>query len=227
MFSFFATVVGLALAGLDPIGALIAVGGLAAGATRRAILVFTALSLLIPPALGVPLSLLVGASVARVDLSGVDWHSPWWALGEAAIALALLWWAVRRRRRPHPGVSAGTARGGGAGRLALLAVLLALTILLDPTFLGLVVLAGREPVWELVVAHLLWSLVSQAPLVLVGGAVAAGRHRAAVRLLERASARLGPAVRHGVTLLLVLVALVLLADVAVYVATGGEEYLLG
>ncbi|CAA9402674.1 MAG: hypothetical protein AVDCRST_MAG32-3058 [uncultured Nocardioides sp.] len=73
---------------------------------------------------------------------------------------------------------------------------------------------------------MLWSLLSQAPLVVAGIAVLIHRHHAAVAALERLPSRFGPRVRTAVTVLLVLTGLVLAADVATYVVTGGD-YLLG
>ncbi|WP_018653069.1 hypothetical protein [Actinomadura flavalba] len=242
MLGFYAAVGGLALGGFDPIGAFVAVAALSAGAGRRAVLLFTAVSLLVPVVLGVALSASVGAAIARIELPDVDWDSPWWAVCEVAVGLLLLGWALRRGRRPrrarpdsgddhgwsHLRRAPGTAhrpRATGAWALAGIGAGLSTGVLLDPTFLGTVVLAAREATGTMIAAHVLWSVVGQVPLVAVGVAVAAGRHGAAVRLTERVRNRFGPAARHAVTGLLLVVALVLFADVAGYAVTG--RYLIG
>jgi cytochrome c biogenesis protein CcdA len=64
---------------------------------------------------------------------------------------------------------------------------------LDPTFVGLVVVAGREEsVVGVAAAHLLWILVSQAPLIALMVATARGRHERAVTWFRRVWDRVRP-----------------------------------
>lgn len=222
---------GLGVAGLDPTGALLAVAALAAGARPRAVLLFGALVLVLTAVLGTVLSLTAGASLA-----GVDWASslpggPLTAALEAvAGAVALVWAAARLRRgaagsaREEAAVASGRRSGArlasGAG-MAGAAVLFTAGAVLDPSFLGVVVLAGRaEPLPAVLAAHLVWSVVSQAPLVLLLVAVARGGHERATALFTRWWARARPVVRHAVTAALVLLGLGLLLDAGWYAATG-------
>ncbi|EOM76884.1 hypothetical protein [Rhodococcus rhodnii] len=231
MAGFALTILALALAGVDPFGAILAIAALTAGASRRAIGAFTVVALAVPAAIGIAASLLVGASIENVDLSGIDWTSPWWAVAEATLGGVLLWWAVVRHTRPprrSRDRAAKVTRSGAvsAGALATAAALLSASVLVDPTFLGVVVVAGREPLWLLVAAHIVWSVLSQLPLVGIAIAVAFGRHERAIAWINRMRTRFGDGASRVLTLVLGLAGLVLLADAIAYVVTGGQ-YLIG
>ena len=74
-----------------------------------------------------------------------------------------------------------------------LAVLWAAAAVLDPTFVGLVVLAGREEsVLTIGAAHLLWIVVSQAPLLALMVAIVRGHEKRAVAWFQRAWERARP-----------------------------------
>lgn len=221
---------GLGVAGLDPTGALLAAAALAAGARPRAVVLFGASVLVLTAALGTVLSLTAGASLAGVDWTGSLPGGPVTAVLEALAGLLALGWAVARlRRRADPAreeVAAEASRRGGA-RLASgagmvgAAVLFTAGAVLDPSFVGLVVLAGRgEPLAQVVAAHTTWSVVSQAPLLLLLVAVARGGHERAAALFARWWSRVRPLVRHLVTAALVLLGAGLLLDAGWFAATG-------
>lgn len=210
---------GLGLAGLDPAGALVAVASLAAGARRGAVLGFGAVVLLGSASLGVALSLTLGARLRTTDLAGLLPRGGTAAAAEVVLGVTLLGWAVwRLRARPVPGERVGRS---GAVTVVGLGVGYALLSLTDPSFAGMVVLAGRgQPVAEVVTAHLVWSLTSQAPLTVLLVAVAAGAHEGAVGWFRRGWARVGPVVRRGVTLALVVAGVALLAEAGWFLVAG-------
>jgi hypothetical protein len=178
-------------------------------------------SLLGTVAFGTALSLVVGPRVA-----GVDWgelaSSPGAALVEAALGLGLVAWGIARLRRPATRApKPRSPRGTGPVALVAVAVLFALSAILDPTFVSLVVLAGRgEAFWSVVAAHSVWVAVSQAPLILLLAAMAGGKH-------ERFVARFGslwewvrPAVGRLVTAAALLVGAFFVLDAGWWFATG-------
>ena len=221
---------GLGVAGVDPAGALLVVAALAAGARPRAVLLFAAVVVAGTTLLGTALSLTIGGELGRLDLSGLALPDGPSAALEAVVGAALLGWAgVRLARgstaRPHRARPARRRLAGTAGLLGA-GALFALGAALDPTFVGLVVLAGRgaDPP-AVALAHLLWVVVSQLPLVLLAVAVARGAH---VRLVDRAQAswqRLRPMLQRLLSAVLLLVGAVLLLDAAWWLASG--RFLLG
>ena len=72
MLALWATAFGLAIAGLDPAGALIALAALASGARRRTVVLYGAVVLLGTTALGAALSVLLGPELAEVDWIAVQ-----------------------------------------------------------------------------------------------------------------------------------------------------------
>ncbi|SDQ19480.1 hypothetical protein [Quadrisphaera sp. DSM 44207] len=222
MGSLLATALGLGVAGVDPAGALIAVAALAAGARDRVVLGYGAVVLVGTAVLGAVLSLTVGSTVAEVDWSVLVPSGRGGAVLELVVgALVLAWGMVRLVRRgartPRPRRTAT-----GAARLLGVGAVFALSAVLDPTFLALTVLAGRgQDVVAVVLAHLLWAVVSQAPLVLLLVAVARGGHQRAVERFRTWWARAQPGLRRVGTAALLLIGAVLVLDAAWWFATGG------
>lgn len=223
MAALLATALGLGVAGVDPAGALLAIAALTRGVAGRAVLAFAAVVVLGTVALGTTLSLTVGQRLADVEwdelgLPGGDTA----AVVELAIAAALLVWVGRRLRRPEARPKPPThVRGAGVARMLGLGGLFAASAAIDPTFVGLVVVAGRdEPALGVALAHLLWITVSQVPLLVVAGAVALGAHHRAVTTFERLRRRMAPAARIALTAVLALGGLVLGADALAQLGTG-------
>lgn len=221
MVDLIAAALGLGLAGIDPTGLLIGLGALAAGALGRTVLVFTTIVVAGTAVLGTVLSL----TIAR-QLQDFEWTSlfpPDWigATIEALLAAALLTWAVVRLRRPEarPPRPDGKARTGKA--LAWGGVLFAVSAPLDPTFVALVVLAGRgEPVTAVGAAHLTWILVSQMPLVALAVAIILGRHARAVAWLRDFMPRARPVLSRLGTAALAVAGLIMATDAAWWLVSG-------
>jgi hypothetical protein len=219
------TVLGLGLAGLDPAGALIAAAALTAGARDRAVLLYGVVVLVGTALLGTVLSLTLGVRLASVDWSVLVPAGRVGAIIELGVGVGLLAWAVvRLSRRGARAPKPRRERTGGLG-LAGVGALFALSAALDPTFIAVVVLAGRDPVVaEVALAHALWAVVSQAPLVLLLLAVARGKHERAVTWFGGWWSRVQPVVRRVVNAALVVTGAVLVLDGGWWFATG--DYLL-
>ena len=214
------TALGLGLAGLDPSGALFAAGALGAGARERHVVAFGLVTLLGTAAFGTVLSLTVGPRITDLDW-GFLFSSPG-ALIEAALGLVLVAWGVTRARRPATRApKPRSPRGRGPAVLLAFAVLFALMAVLDPTFDALVVIAGRgEPLWSVAVAHSIWIVVSQAPLVLLLAAMAGGKHERFVAQFGSFWERVRPAVGRLVTAAALLVGTFFVLDAGWWFATG-------
>jgi hypothetical protein len=221
MFGLFVTALALGLAGIDPSGLLVALGSLAAGARERTVLVFTGTVVVGTALLGTVLTLTLGQRLQDFDWTSLlppDWLA---AMIEALLATALLTWAVVRVRRPEvrPPKPARRSRTGAA--LIGGGLLFAASAPLDPTFVGLVVLAGRsESVAAIGFAHVTWIVVSQLPLITLAAAILLRRHHRPVAWLRDLMPRARPALAHLGTATLVLAGLVMAVDVAWWVTTG-------
>lgn len=213
--------VGLGIVGLDPIGALVAIGALAGGTRDRVVVAFGVTVVSVTAAFGAALSLIVGTRLAEINWRVLDTGHGFWAAAEAAVGTLLLIWAARRLRRPQTQPAEPRAN---RGRLALIGtgVLFGIGAILDPTFVALVVLAGRQgSLIEASLAHLIWILVSQAPLVAIVGAVLTGNHAAMVNWFSAQRQRRSRTFsRIGIGLACV-AGLVLLVDAGWWLVTGG------
>ena len=216
----------LGLPSLDITAALLVVGALGAGARVRALMVFGCFCILGTIAFGTALSLIVGPRIAGIDWGMLLPHGPTEdrvaASVQVVLGLGLLAWGIMRTRRPaarppKPSVP----RGLGLISLAGTGMLFALAAIFDPTFVSLVVIAGRaELFWPVVAAHSTWTLVSHTPLVFVLALVVSGDQERVVGWFQSRWARISPLVVHAVTSVVLLVGTFLLLDAAWWYVTG-------
>jgi hypothetical protein len=213
------TAFALGLVSLDVTGALLAVGALGAGAHTRALLAFGCFSILGTIAFSTALSLIIGPRI-----SGIDWgmllpHDPTEDQVSAALQIVLgvgllIWGIVRTRRpgsRPPKPSALGLISLAGAG------MLFALAAIADPTFVSLVVIAGRADLfWSVADAHSTWTLVSHIPLVLVLAFALSGESERVVVLVRTLWAKIGPWMVRLVTIVVLLVGTFLVLDALRY-----------
>jgi hypothetical protein len=177
--------IGLGIAGLDPLGGLIAIGALSGGARERAVVAYGLAVILVTAVFGTVLSLTVGPRLADIDWSFLDSGYEFWAVGEAIVGVGLLVWAIRRILSPVDETDKPKKRGISTVALLGTGIVFGLSMITDPTYVAMVVLAGREgAVVDVSLAHTLWILVSQSPLVLITGAVLLGKHEVVTRRFQ-------------------------------------------
>ena len=220
------TAFALGLASLDVTGTLVAVGALAAGADLRALLAFGCFCILGTVAFGTALSLIVGPRIAGIDWGMLLPHTPTEdrvaAFVDIVLGTGLLIWGVVRIRRPDSGPpKPSTPRGLGLISLAGTGMIFAFAAIADPTFVSLVVIAGRaERCFSVVAAHSTWTLVSHTPLVLVLAFALIGENERLVTWVRTLWARVSPLMLRLVTGIILLVGTFLLLDALWWFATG-------
>jgi hypothetical protein len=220
------TAFALGLASLDVTGTLLATGAMGAGARNRALMVFGCVSILGTVAFGTALSLIVGPRIAGIDWEALLPHDPTEdrisAYVELAVGLGLLVWGVVRARRPatippKPSVP----RELGIISMTGVGVLFALAAILDPTFVSLVVIAGRVGhFWSVVAAHWTWAFVSHTPLILLLVFALTSDHERVVRWFQSSWARIRPLTFRLVTGVVLLVGALFLLDAVWWHFTG-------
>ncbi len=220
------TAFGLGLASLDFTGTLLALGALGAGARNRALLAFGCVSILGTAVFGTTLSLVVGTRIADIPWSAFLPHDPAEdriaAIVEILLGVGLIGWGLLRILRPATNPPKPTApRTVGILSLAALGILFALAAILDPTFVSLVVIAGRyDTFWSVVAAHATWVFVSHAPLILLlVFALVSDRARVVARF-QGWWTMIRPYTVRFVTVAAILIGVAFLLDAAWFFATG-------
>lgn len=228
MIDYLAAQLGLGLAGIDPIGALLVAGALAAGASPRAVLAFAGTCLLLTLGLGAAFAYALGPLLARVA-DALQLADHWWLVLELVVAAALLAWGVRRLRRgsgqPSSATSARSGRGIGVAAMTLSGALWGVAAATDPTFYASALLAGSRDAPLMLAGIALWYAVSQLPLHALTGAVLAGRHQRATQRLRAIMTRWSVPLRRTATVLVFAGAALLVADTATYLVT--DAFLIG
>jgi cytochrome c biogenesis protein CcdA len=132
------------------------------------------------------------------------------------------WPGASRARRPATRApKPRSTRGTGPAALVAAGALFALSAILDPTFVSLAVVAGRDGAfWSVVAAHSVWVLVSQAPLVVLLVAMAGGAHGRFVAWFRSWWEKVRPAVGRLITGAALLVGAFFLLDSGWWLATG-------
>lgn len=221
---------GLGIAGLDPLGALIVAAALAAGSTRRAVSAFLVASTVTTVAVG---GLLGRAIEPLLSSLGNLLNFPdavWVAIN--ILLVAVLVWALARfwRRQDRADRSDSEPKRRAAGlstwSLAGAGVLFGLSMLTDPTYYAIIALGTRVEGWlvpVLVVA--LWYLISQSPLFVVVASSFLGLHEQVAARLQDFWARSKPYVSWIIKVAILLAVVVLVADTLHFFIRG--EFMIG
>ena len=213
---------GLGLAGFDPSGALIAMAFLAAGATRRAVFLFCVVYLTATIALLSIASIALSTRVPGTRVRLLDNHPQTKAVVELLLGIGLLAFAAwrlmhakgpdRPRTRALPVSPLATA---GAG------LLLAAGVIGDPALLAFAVVAATaERVSSIVIAQAIAVLASKALVVVVMAAVGLGSESLATDRLQSWWKHAAPVLGRAVSIVLVGMATVLVANALWWFRTG-------
>ena len=214
--------IAIGVAGIDPTAALLAVAALLAGATSRALTAFAVTVMVGAPLMGTVLSLTIAARLADLD---------WWVLVPRGrigavvglvVGIALLTVGVLRlRHRPTHRSSARKPHRVGTLALVGAGAAYVASLLIDPTFIAITVLAGRsrEPL-DVIMMQVVWVLLSQLPLLALLVAVARFGQQRAVRRFQSWWSRAQPALMLVVTGALLVVGTLLVLDAVWWFATA-------
>lgn len=90
----------------------------------------------------------------------------------------------------------------------------------DPSFLAVIAVASREPLIVVIIAHVVWLLVSQGLFFGLVVAIMCDRHQPLIAWFERVRAQYSTLIRSSITVVIVLCGLTLLADMATFLLSG-------
>lgn len=212
----------IGVAGLDPTAALVAVAALLAGAGSRALNAFAATVLVGAPLFGTALALTVAARLPDVTWSGLVPRGHLGAVLGLALGVVLLVTGIVRlvRRNPPRPTSTRTRQVGTLAMVGAGAAYVG-SLLIDPTFLAVTVLAGRsrDPV-AVIAMQVIWVVLSQLPLIALLVAVRRFGQQRAVDRFQAGWTRIRPTISRVVSFALLAVGLLLVLDAGWWLATG-------
>lgn len=217
-------IVALGLLGIDPIGALLIISALMAGARRYRVLIFTATFIGGTVLLGTVLSLLGQGAIDYLQSFIPHSTSPLWAILSLAVIVAIIaWLTVRYMRRHSPAKKKVHKKPllDSTWQFTVTGLVFALSALTDPTFYAVIVLAA-ETHNPIVMAglHFTWISISQIPLLAVVAAYLFNIHKPFIKATKKLWKK------HKNTLWLILyaaaitLAVALLVDIGAFIATG-------
>lgn len=212
---------GLGIAGVDPFGALIAIGAMTSGASRKTVVIYGLITLIGTALLGIALSLFVGAQLENIG-GILDQDDEVWLAVESALGAVLIVWGFSRFFNPRPDNPRGQeAKGTSLAALIATTPFLFLSSLVDPTFLGITVIASQDAsLLGVILAHVVWNLFAQSPLVALLVASFFHLDDELADWFQRWTDRLGPALAKVGTALLFIIGGFLLFDVFWWFYTG-------
>lgn len=216
---------GLGLAGIDPLGLLLAMSARASGASRRQIVLLSIITLVGTVGVGTAIVWLLGDGVQAVASWFAGLPDTVWLWLEVIIILLLLIWAAKRvivhLRPPRTEASASQLNRFIRYGMTAVSVVFMLSMFADPTVLGLLTVAARHG--QLLYAALglaIWITLSQLPLFVFTIMMLCGADKAYIRWFTRFRSRYRRRISLAITAALGLIILVLLLDVGVFVLSG-------
>ncbi|QCJ45989.1 hypothetical protein [Haloprofundus sp. MHR1] len=216
------TALGLGVAGLDPTKALFAAGALSGGARKQDVTLYGLISIVGTLVFGTVLTVVLGPRISELDWTVFVPTDPVIATLEFGLGVGFLGWGLLRLKNSTTQTpSSRIPRGTSLPALVGLGLFFALTAFVDPMFVSLIVVASRETsLWSVVAAHSVWILISQAPLVIILGAICCGKHEGVVTEFQSRWVQIRPVVSRIVTIALFVVAMLLLSDASWWFFAG-------
>ncbi len=221
-------VVGLGLAGIDPLGAALLVGAIAAGAGRTKVFAFAASVFITSVVAGTAMAVLGNRLLENVDDAVPSASSPVWAYLEVVVAAVIVVWLIRRRAPADEDAAPKTQRNISRSTAAMVTAGAAFTVTsaLDPTFLATFAVVGPSgSVVTALLSFTIWTLISQVLLFSLVVAFNFGAHERALDAARRWWERRKTLFTALLQAAGVIVVIALLIDASYFFATG--KYLTG
>lgn len=215
-------IVGLGFAGIDPVGMLLLLGGLAKGLDKKKALIYTLGVFLGTSLLGTVLSAIFGNKLSYVIenllFSLFKLPDSLWVVIYIFIISFLVILGLKRLRAIEKTAPDKAAKGGKKGLWGM--GFMIVTALIDPTFIAVLALSGQRHLVLAFMSNLIWVLLSQLPLFLLTLTILTNKHLAFTKWFNKLIAKHRQPVRNMVTGLVFLATFVLCSDLVAYLITG-------
>lgn len=218
-------VIGLGLAGIDPVGMLVLMGSLSTGLSKQKALLFGLLVLFGTSLTGTIFSELLGSTLRQLGnvlsksvtiLNNVP--DIGWVIFNLVVIIALIYWGLQRDNKKHILEEKGQKSSKG---LWFGAVFMIFTAVTDPSFLAVLALSGHKG--NIILSFLysfIWTILSQAPLFLLMVAILFNQHVRFVTKFNQMREKYQHLIHNFLTGLIYLIALVFVADLLSFLSTG-------
>ena len=216
------TIIGLGLLAIDPVEAMLVASAIMARTKKSKIVLFTLTFILGTAGFGVILSLLGQGAIDYVRSIIPSDTSPLWAiLNIVIIAAVIVWLVIRFTRRNKPSKKEKKQLFGNTWSFVAAALLLAVSALADPTFYAVILTAAEtHNVFAMIGLNLLWIIIGESPLVILFIAYLFNAHKPLLKYTSRFWEAHKQKLIVALYCAAILLALVLLTDTIVYLATG-------
>ena len=136
-----------------------------------------------------------------------------------AIIAFLVMLGVRRIRTIEKTAQDKVVKGSQKGLWGMIGFMM-FTALIDPTFVAVLALSGRQNIVLAFISNFIWIILSQLPLFLLTLAVLTNKHQKFTERFNQFTAKNRQLVRHIVTGLVFLASFILCSDLVTYLITG-------
>lgn len=213
-------IIGLGIAGIDPVGAILLFSAIYSGAGRSKIIALTVSAFVATVAAGVMITLASSQLVAVADFeSGAIW-----AYLEIGVAILIGYWLIRGSKSDH-GFEKKKEKQQSLGETIpayiFTGVVFAATAVIDPTFFATaVVIADTNDVFVSIIAFTIWTLISQFMLFGLFAAHLLGLDQRLINVTMGLWERHKPLLQGLLYVAGIFVGLLLLADASYYIING-------
>ncbi|MGT2948901.1 hypothetical protein [Streptococcus devriesei] len=216
-------IVGLGFAGIDPVGMLLLLGGLAKGFDKKKTLIYALGVFLGTSLLGTVLSAVFGNKLSyfieKLLSSLFKLPDSLWVVIYIFIIFFLVILGLKRLRAIEKIAQDKAAKGGKKGLWGMIGFMI-MTALIDPTFIAVLALSGRQRLVLAFMSNLIWVVLSQLPLFLLTFTILTNKHLIFTKWFDKLVAKHRQLVRNMVTGLVFLATFVLCSDLITYLITG-------
>lgn len=217
-------IVGLGFVGIDPVGMILLLTMQAAGLSNKKAYLFGTLVLFGTALLGFILSILLGDSLSHIVQALNQLPNIAWIWIYVVLIAVLIAWGVKRLLTAEELENANSQKNSKG--IYAVAAFMIYTAIVDPTFLAVLALSDQVDNTLLsLLYNLIWVLISQSPLFLLILAVMCNKHHVFIDKFNAFYERYKQPIKYGITGIIFLSALVLIADLSSYCIS--DSWLLG